>query len=81
MSPNTQDIYMNWDTVKGNWTPVKGNTKLQLSKPNQDHLRNIAGRQDPLTGEIQKIYGDEKQLTEEQLREFVGPHKNTRPGI
>lgn len=67
---------MNWDTVKGNWTLVRGNTKLQWGKLSGDQLIKMAGKHDHLTGKIQKTYDANKQVMEEQLKEFVGPHKD-----
>lgn len=72
---------MNWEAVKGNWTLVRGNVKLQCGKLAQYPLSMIAGRRDPSTGKIQKTCGDTKQLTQEQLQEFVGPHKHQGPGV
>lgn len=67
---------MNWDSVKGNWNLVRGNPKLQWGKLTHDPLSMIAGKYGQLTGSIQKTSGDTKQLTQTQLDEFVGPHKN-----
>jgi uncharacterized protein YjbJ (UPF0337 family) len=72
---------MNWDTVKGNWTLVKGDAELQWGKLTHDHLSTIAGRHDQLAGKIQKTYGAAKQAAEEQVKEFVGPHKDPNPRI
>lgn len=72
---------MNWDTAKGNWTLFKGNVKLQWGKLTHDHLGKIAGKHGQLTGKIQKAYGASNQVAEEQVKEFVGPHKNHGPRI
>ena len=72
---------MNWDTAKGNWTLFKGNVKLQWGNLTDAHLSKIAGRRDQLTGKMQKAYGATKQAAEEQVREFVGPHKDHGPRI
>ena len=72
---------MNWDTAKGNWTLFKGNMKLQWGKLTDDHLSKIAGRRDQFTGKMQKTYAATKQVTEEQVKEFAGPHKDHDPRI
>ena len=72
---------MNWDTAKGNWTLFKGNMKLQWGKLTNDHLSKLAGRRDQLTGKIQKAYGATKQVTEAQVKKFVGPRKGQGPRI
>jgi uncharacterized protein YjbJ (UPF0337 family) len=73
-----QETCMNWNAVKGNWTLVRGNTKLQWGRLAHDPLSMI-GRHNPLTGKIQQAYGTANQMTEEQLKEFVGPHPYQGP--
>lgn len=72
---------MNWDTTKANWNLFKGNMKLQWGRLTHDHLSKIAGRRDQLTGKMQKTYGATKQVVNEQVKEFVGPHKDNGPRI
>lgn len=72
---------MNWDTAKANWTLFKGNVKVNWGKLTDDHLSTIAGKRDQWAGKVQKNYGATKQVTEEQIKKFVGPHKDHGPRI
>lgn len=72
---------MNWNTAKGNWVLFKGTVKVQWSKLTHDHLGKIAGRRDRLTGKIQKTYSATKQVTQEQVKKFVGPPRGHGPHI
>jgi len=65
-----QEIFMNWDTVKGNWTQYKGQVKEQWGKLTDDQLDVIAGKRDQLAGKIQEAYGITKDEAEEQIRGF-----------
>jgi uncharacterized protein YjbJ (UPF0337 family) len=67
---------MNLETAKGNWTLFKGNVKLQWGNLTDDHLSKIAGRHDQFIGKMQMMYAATKQVTEEEVKKFPGPHKD-----
>ena len=72
---------MNWNAVKGNWTLVRGTATLPWVRPAHDPICVIDRRHGLLTGKIRMAYDAASPLTEEPLREFVGPHRPTDPGL
>ncbi|MFP2767945.1 CsbD family protein [Oceanisphaera sp. KMM 10153] len=61
---------MNWDIIEGNWKQFKGKVKGQWGKLTDDHLDEIAGKRQELSGKIQEAYGISKEEAEKQLKEF-----------
>lgn len=76
---------MNWNVVKGNWTLVRKTTQLPWGRLAHDPIGVPGYRHDHrhnlLTGKIRIAYDAANQLAEEQLKEFVGPHRPTGPGL
>ncbi len=65
---------MNWDIVEGNWKQFKGNVKTQWGKLTDDHLDQINGSRDILSGKIQEAYGINKDEAEKQIKDFESRH-------
>ncbi|PHV09801.1 CsbD family protein [Chitinimonas sp. BJB300] len=61
---------MNWDIVEGNWKQFSGKVQERWGKLTNDHIDQIAGRRDQLTGRIQESYGITKDEAERQLKEW-----------
>jgi len=45
---------MNWNAVEGNWKLIKGKAKVKWGRMTGDPFSVIAGRQEQMTGRIQK---------------------------
>ena len=61
---------MNWDIAEGNWKQFKGKVKTQWGKLTDDHLDQISGKRQELSGRIQEAYGVSKDEAEKQIKEF-----------
>jgi uncharacterized protein YjbJ (UPF0337 family) len=66
----TQEIVMNWDTLKGQWKQVKGKLKEKWGKLTDDDLDVINGKKDQLVGKLQQHYGYAKDQAEKEVDEF-----------
>lgn len=58
---------MNKDIIEGNWREVKGAVQTQWGKLTNDHLTQINGSREKLSGAIQKNYGLAKDEAEKQI--------------
>jgi uncharacterized protein YjbJ (UPF0337 family) len=70
---------MNWDRIEGNWKQFKGNAKEQWGKLTDDQLDVVAGKRDHLVGKIQEAYGITKEVTEQQVSDWLVGIKDTDP--
>ena len=61
---------MNWDIAEGNWKQFKGKVQTQWGKLTDDHLDQINGKRQELSGRIQEAYGVSKDEAEKQIKEF-----------
>lgn len=61
---------MNWDTVQGNWKQFKGTVQNRWGKLTNDHMDQIEGHRNILSGKIQECYGITKDEAERQINEF-----------
>ena len=61
---------MNWDIAEGNWKQFKGKVKTQWGKLTDDHLDQISGKRQELSGRIQEAYGVSKDEAEKQIKDF-----------
>lgn len=59
---------MNWDRIAGNLKLARGMLRMQWGRITHDHLSMIDGRQEMLTGRIQRSYGQSREATARQLR-------------
>lgn len=83
-NPNLQQprqrIEMNWDTIEANWKQLAGNVKEQWGALTDDHLNQIAGERDRLSGKLQQFYGISKDAADAQIDAFAQRHKNHKAG-
>ncbi|MFC3111452.1 CsbD family protein [Undibacterium arcticum] len=70
---------MNWDLIGGNWKQFKGKIKEQWSKLTDDHIDQIEGKRDQLSGKIQENYGIGKDEAEKQIKDFEERNKYYPP--
>ncbi len=61
---------MNWDQIEGNWKQFAGKAKEKWGKLTDDELAKTAGKQEQLSGILQKKYGYAKDQAEKELKEF-----------
>jgi uncharacterized protein YjbJ (UPF0337 family) len=61
------EINMNTDTIEGNWKMVKGEAQKQWGKLTNDHLDEVAGSRQKLSGAIQKNYGVARDEADKQI--------------
>ena len=61
---------MNWDIAEGNWKQFKGKVQTQWGKLTDDHMDQISGKRQELSGRIQEAYGISKDEAEKQIKEF-----------
>lgn len=67
---------MNKDIMEGNWKQFKGKIKNQWGKLTDNHLDQINGKRDILTGKIQETYGISKEEAEKQIKDFEERNKD-----
>jgi uncharacterized protein YjbJ (UPF0337 family) len=58
---------MNWDRIEGNWKEFKGKAKEKWGHLTDDDLDVIAGKRDQLVGRLQKHYGWERDMAEQEV--------------
>ncbi len=61
---------MNKDILEGNWKELKGNAQKHWGKLTNDHLDQINGSREKLSGAIQKNYGIAREEAERQMKEW-----------
>ena len=62
---------MNWDEIEGNWKKFRGEIKERWGRLTDDNLDVIQGRRDKLAGELQRVYGIEKEEAEREIDDFL----------
>jgi len=62
---------MNKDILEGNWMQIRGRIKETWGRLTDDELDQIQGRKDRLVGKLQEKYGYNRQMAEQQVREFL----------
>ncbi|MFD1708984.1 CsbD family protein [Ottowia sp. GY511] len=68
---------MNGDTIKGNWTQFKGKVKEQWGKLTDDDLDVINGQREQLVGRLQEREGIERDIAEQQVKDWETANKYT----
>jgi uncharacterized protein YjbJ (UPF0337 family) len=61
---------MNSDIFEGNWKQFAGEVQKQWGKLTNDHLDQINGSREKLSGLIQKNYGIARDEAEKQIKEW-----------
>ena len=61
---------MNWDVIEGHWKQYAGQVKAQWGKLTNDNVDVIAGRRDQLLGQIQELYGVQREEADKQVLAF-----------
>lgn len=61
---------MNKDIFKGDWNIIKGKVKEKWGKLTDNDLSEINGKRDQLVGKLQKTYGYDKEMAEEEIAEW-----------
>ena len=67
---------MNWDIAEGNWKQFKGKVQTQWGKLTDDHLDQINGKRQELSGRIQEAYGVSKDEAEKQIKAFEDSNRD-----
>jgi uncharacterized protein YjbJ (UPF0337 family) len=67
----SEEIIMNWDTVKGNWKQMKGAAKKRWGKLTDDELTQLEGNRDQLVGKVQERYGIARDEAERQVDDWA----------
>jgi uncharacterized protein YjbJ (UPF0337 family) len=65
-----KEQHMNWDQIQGNWKQFKGRVRNQWGKLTDDHLEQINGRREILTGKIQQSYGISREEADRQIKDW-----------
>jgi uncharacterized protein YjbJ (UPF0337 family) len=68
---------MNWDEIEGNWKKFKGDIKERWGRLTDDNLDQIQGRRDKLAGELQRIYGIERDEADREIDDFLKRERQT----
>ncbi len=67
---------MKWDAIAGNWKQLKGKVTEQWGRITDDHVEEIAGKRDQLSGKIQQFYGISKDAADAQIDAFAERNKD-----
>jgi uncharacterized protein YjbJ (UPF0337 family) len=62
---------MNKDILEGNWMQIRGRIKETWGRLTDDELDQIQGRKDRLVGKLQEKYGYNREMAEQQVRDFL----------
>jgi uncharacterized protein YjbJ (UPF0337 family) len=79
LRPPTKGNAMDWNIIEGNWKQFKGHVKEKWGKLTDDHLDEIAGRREQLSGKLQESYGITKDQAEREVKAFEELHKDYEP--
>jgi uncharacterized protein YjbJ (UPF0337 family) len=69
---------MNQLQFQGHWKQLKGKLKQEFGKLTEDDLMRIGGKRDELVGQLQVLYGTNKEKIEEQLRKIENGYYTDR---
>lgn len=61
---------MNTTSIAGNWTQLKGKIKEKWGKLTDDDLKVIEGKEDQLSGILEKRYGYAKEQAKKDADNF-----------
>lgn len=61
---------------KGKWKEIKGGIKEQWGKLTDDEIAEVEGKQEKLSGLLQKKYGYSKDEAEEHYNRFLDKYKD-----
>jgi uncharacterized protein YjbJ (UPF0337 family) len=75
----TKGNAMDWNIIEGNWKQFKGHVKEKWGKLTDDHLDEIAGKREQLSGRLQESYGITKDQAEREVKAFEELHKDYEP--
>ena len=70
---------MDWNIIEGNWKQFKGHVKEKWGRLTDDHLDEIAGKREQLSGKLQESYGITKDQAEREVKAFEELHKDYEP--
>ena len=70
---------MDWNIIEGNWKQFKGHVQEKWGKLTDDHLDEIAGKREQLSGKLQESYGITKDQAEREVKAFEELHKDYEP--
>lgn len=68
---------MNNDIIKGNWKQIMGDIQKKWGKLTDDHLMQLKGSREKLTGTIQENYGVVRADAEKQVAEWEKSREDT----
>jgi uncharacterized protein YjbJ (UPF0337 family) len=63
------------DILHGKWHEMKGKAKQKWGKLTDDDLNVISGKQEELSGAIQKRYGYDKARADMEVRNWLNEQK------
>lgn len=63
------------DILHGKWHELKGKAKQKWGRLTDDDLNVVNGRQEELSGAIQKRYGYDKARADREVRDWLNEHK------
>ncbi len=63
------------DILHGKWHELKGKAKQKWGRLTDDDLNVVNGRQEELSGVIQKRYGYDKARADREVRDWLNEHK------
>ena len=63
------------DILQGKWHELKGKAKQKWGKLTDDDLQRINGKQEELSGTIQKRYGYDKARADMEVHDWLNEHK------
>jgi uncharacterized protein YjbJ (UPF0337 family) len=69
---HNQEVPMNWDQVQGSWKQFKGQVKQKWGDLTDDEIDRVEGRQEELSGLIQKKYGRTREEADREVNEWAG---------
>ena len=65
----------NKDILQGKWHEVKGGVKKQFGKLTDDDITTMHGRQEELSGALQKRYGYDKTKADLEIQNWLNTFK------
>lgn len=66
---------MNKDTIQGDWKQLMGDVQKYWGKLTSDHLDQVNGSREKLSGVIQKQYGVARDEADRQMKEWEATYK------
>lgn len=69
------------DVLQGKWHELKGRAKKQWGKLTDDDITRMSGKQEELSGLLQKRYGYDKARAELEINNWVRDSDNPKEGM